>query len=127
YPYLIIFNGGRIYVRDETKESRFDVRDNKMFSEINHILVGSVNGTLFTDKGRFISYYLQSTSRYLVKLKPMSPVLRTYLSEIRLFFDKNDHTVSEIEMIEPSGDNTRIRFTGKVFNQPVSDDKFDTK
>jgi outer membrane lipoprotein-sorting protein len=124
FPYLVIFSNDRIYIRDESKETWFDSRENKMFGEINAIIVGSVRGTLFSDEKRFASIFSESASQYLVKLKPLAPQLKEYLSEIRIFFDKTDMTVSGLEMEELSGDYTKITFTGKKLNTDIPDEKF---
>ncbi|MDP4282086.1 MAG: outer membrane lipoprotein carrier protein LolA [Bacteroidota bacterium] len=125
--YLIIIHNGNILIRDESKESHFDARSNKLFSEINAIIVGSVKGTLFEDKTRFSSAFFENVSRYLVKMKPISSNLKATLCEIRLYIDKKDMTVSEIEMQEISGDMTRIVFQSKKINTPLPNDIFSSK
>ncbi len=124
YAYLIIFRDSRVLIRDNEKESTIDTRENKVFSEINSIILGSVKGTLFSDAKRFSPAFFESPSQYLVRLTPLSPQLKEYLSEIRIFFDRKDMTVTMLEMQELSGDYTRISFENKKINATIPDEKF---
>ncbi len=121
---LIIFRDDRIFIRDEEKETRFDTRENRMFGEINAIILGSVRGNLFSDEKRFSSAFFESPSQVLIKMKPLSPQLKEYLDEIRIFFDKSDMTVAALEMQELNGDYTKIVFTSKKLNTNIPDEKF---
>jgi len=49
FHYLIILNNGLILIQDEEKKSKIDIRNNKMFAEINSIIIGCVQGNLFND------------------------------------------------------------------------------
>ena len=53
FPYLIIFNNDRIYVKDEDRENHINIQSNKVFREINNILIGAVKGTLLSDSKNF--------------------------------------------------------------------------
>jgi outer membrane lipoprotein-sorting protein len=124
FRYLIILNNGRIMTQDETKKSTLDVRNNKMFAEVNSIILGSVQGNLFSDGKKFLPAFFESKGSYLVKLKPLTPNLKEFLSEIRIYLDAADFTVTRLEMQEPSGDYTKIDFTGKKINTAIPDERF---
>jgi outer membrane lipoprotein-sorting protein len=124
FHYLIILNNGTMFIQDEDKKSRVDIRNNKMFESINSIIIGCVQGNLFNDEKKFLSVFFENNVSFVVKLKPIAQNLKEYLSEIRIWFDKNDLSVTRIEMQEPSGDYTRIDFTGKKINTHLSDEKF---
>jgi outer membrane lipoprotein-sorting protein len=126
YQYLIILHDDKIILRDENMVSKFDVQSNKMFREINTIILGCVQGTLLHDEKRFSSAFSENSSYYLVKLKPLGNPLKESLSEIWIFFDRSDLTVSKLEMHENSGDYTNISFSLKKINQTITDDKFKT-
>jgi outer membrane lipoprotein-sorting protein len=127
YQYLIILHNDKFLVRDDAKVSKFDVQSNKVFREINTIILGCVQGTLLQDTKRFSAVYLENQNYYLVKLKPLTSPMRESLSEIRIYFDKQDLTVSKLEMQEVSGDYTNIAFTQKKFNMTYPDEKFNIK
>lgn len=124
FNYLIILNNGTIFTQDEEKKSKIDIRNNKMFKEINLIIIGCVQGNLFNDEQRFISSYFENSRYYLIKLKPVESSLKEYISEIKISFDKNDLSVTRFEMNEPSGDYTIIDFSGKKLNAEIPDEKF---
>jgi outer membrane lipoprotein-sorting protein len=124
FHYLIILNNGTMFIQDEEKKSRIDIRTNKMFAEINSIIMGCVQGNLFNEEKKFLPSFLENNNYFLVKLKPLETKLKEYLSEIWIFFDKADLTVTRLEMHEPSGDYTNIDFSGKKINTAVPDEKF---
>jgi outer membrane lipoprotein-sorting protein len=127
FRYLIIMNGDKVLIRDEKKENRFDAASNKVFTEINSIMVGSIRGTILNEKTKFNIDYLESTEFNLVKLSPLSQQLKVFIAEIRIFFNKVNYTVSRLEIEEPSGDFTKIEFTGLKMNTPVSDEIFSVR
>lgn len=124
FHYLVILNNETMYVQDEEKKSRIDVRSNKMFAEINTIIMGCVQGNLFNDEKKFQSSFFENDKLNMVKLKPLASNLKEYLSEIRIYFNKDDFTVTRLEMHEPSGDYTNIDFTGEKINGNLPDEKF---
>jgi outer membrane lipoprotein-sorting protein len=124
YSYIIVINNDRITVRDEKKTSQFDARSNKVFTEVNRIIVGSIRGTLLNDEQNFSASFADGSTAWIVKLVPLSAGLKSTLSQIILWFDKKDFSVTRLEMIENTGDKTIITFTDKRFNEPIADEKF---
>jgi outer membrane lipoprotein-sorting protein len=127
FRYLIIMNGDKVLIKDEKKENRFDAASNKVFTEINSIMVGSIRGTILNEKKKFNIDYQESSEFNLVKLIPLSPQLKLFIAEIRILFNKVNFTVSRLEIEEPSGDFTKIEFTGLKINSPVSDEIFSVR
>jgi len=124
FHYLIILNKGTMFIQDEDKKNKIDIRNNKMFAEINSIIMGCVLGNLFNDEKKFLPSFFENSGSYMVKLKPLASNLKEYLSEIRIFFDKSNLAVIRIEMFEPAGDYTRIDFSGIKLNTNLPDEKF---
>jgi outer membrane lipoprotein-sorting protein len=124
FHYLIILNNGNMIVKDEEKQNKIDVKNNKMFSEINSIILGCVQGNLFQDDKKFQSSFYEDSRFFVIKMKPLASQLKEYLSDIMIFFDKNDLSVTRIEMHEPSGDFTKIDFSDKKVNNNIPDEKF---
>jgi outer membrane lipoprotein-sorting protein len=127
FSYLIILNNGQILVRDEDSEKHFDAASNKVFGEINSILLGCAQGTLLNDEKKFQPSYFETSGNYIVRLQPRIPRLKEIFNDIWLYFDKKDYSVSKLIMNEPSGDFTTITFSEKKLNLPVPDEKFNTK
>jgi len=124
FHYLIILNNGMMFIQDEEKKHKIDIRNNKMFAEINYIIMGCVQGNLFNDEKKFLSSFFENSGSFVVKLKPLASNLKEYLSEIWICFDKNDLSVTRLEMHEPSGDCTNIDFSGTKINATIPDEKF---
>jgi len=124
FHYLIVLNNGTMLIQDEEEKNKIDIRNNKMLAEINSIIIGCVQGNLFNDEKKFLSSFFENSGSFLVKLKPIASNLKEYFSEIRILFDKNDLSVTQFEMVEPSGDYTRIDFSGEKINTSIPDEKF---
>ncbi len=124
FKYLFILNNGKVFIKDDQKQNKFDVRSNKMLQEINVILMGSVQGTLLNDEKRFTPSFFENAAAFVVKLKPRTSQLKAFLSEIVITFDKKDYSVTRMDMNEPSGDFTVIDFVGKKINTLTDDEKF---
>ena len=124
FSYLIVINNDQIYIKDEHKVNQFNVQTNKVFLEINRVILGSIQGTLLTDEQNFRATYFETPGAWVVKLTTLAPKLKEALSEIVIYFDHKDYTVKRLDMNEPGGDCTKITFTEKKINQPIPDEKF---
>jgi len=127
FNYLIIINNDKLLVRDGNTENRVNIQSNKVFREINNIIIGAVQGTLLNDTKNFQSSLFDENSYYLCKLIPVNPKLKESLSEIWLYFNKTDYTVDKLDLRESSGDYTRITFIAKKLNPLLSDEKFSVR
>lgn len=124
FDYLIIINDDKIFFKDEDKESKYDMGSNKIFNEINKIITGCVQGKILNnDKDYKIEYY-ENDNFYYVKLTPYSEKMKEFLSNIDIYFDKKDLSVSKLEMIELLGDYTKIEFLNKKLNEEIPDKEF---
>jgi len=124
FPYLIILNNDRIYVKDEDKENHISLQSNKIFREVNNILIGAVQGTLLSDTKNFQCSITDLHYQYQATLIPLNQRIKEALSEIVLFFNKSDYSVDKLMMREVSGDYTRIEFSEKKINKNIPDAKF---
>lgn len=124
FEYIIVFNDKNIFIKDEDKISTFDTESNKMFSEINNMMIGTIQGNLFTDSERFDVKYFENTSQYLLELDPKLPEMKSMLKTIKIFIDKSDISVARIKMIESSDDYTSIDFINRKLNQAIDNEKF---
>ncbi len=127
FEYIIVFNDKNIFIKDEDKISTFDTESNKMFSEISNMMIGTIQGDLFTDSERFDVKYFENTNQYLLELDPKLPEMKSMLKTIKIYIDKSDISVAKIKMIESSDDYTSIDFTNRTLNQPIDNEKFNIK
>ena len=123
FKYLIVMNKNKILVKDENKEKKYDMQSNKMFQDINKMVIGSVQGKIF-DTGDFKYHFYQNDKLYLVALEPLSKNLKSYLKTIHIYFDKMHYGVSKLTMEELSGDYTNIIFSNRKENAEISNEKF---
>lgn len=123
YSYLMIINGNQMFSKDGNKESRINVSSNKMFRQVNRIIVDCVQGTILYNKD-FASKILENESLYLLELTPQTKTLKGFFQLIRVQIEKKDYSVSLIELDEPGGDKTTMRFSKKHFNEAISDEIF---
>tara|TARA_Y100000782_G_C10187652_1_gene267762 strand:- start:683 stop:1315 length:633 start_codon:yes stop_codon:yes gene_type:complete len=123
YEYVIVLDGKQISISDEGKVNTFDVSSSKVFQQVNSLIVSSVRGDILQEDQFNISYF-KSGASYVAKLVPKDANIKEYLSEIEVHFNKEDFSVDQLLMIEPSGDYTDITFNNKKLNQSLSDGVF---
>ncbi|MFK7003978.1 cell envelope biogenesis protein LolA [Flavobacterium covae] len=121
YQYSIVFKNNKVFINDQGKKSTVD---GKLFEKINKMIIGSVSGNMFDDK-EFIISYLKTKEEYLVKLVSKSNQVKKYIKRIELIFPKEDLSVSQVKLIEPTDDFTRIVFKNKQVNAKFNDEVFD--
>jgi len=117
--YNVIFNNGKIYINDEGKKSSVDLQGNKKFEKLNQLIVGSVSGNLF-DTNDFIITFAKTDKSRIAKLQPKIKDVQKYIKEIQLTFYSCQSTVTEVKLIEPSDDYTKILFTNKSLNKTIN-------
>ena len=50
YKYLIVINGTQMWINDGKKIKKYDTESNKMFKEINDLMVGMLQGKILNSK-----------------------------------------------------------------------------
>lgn len=123
FTYLMIMNGDKLLVRDNDKENTINVKSNKLFQQVNRIMIDCVQGTILDSKD-FTTKVFENDKLYLLEMTPSSKTLREFFQTILLRVEKKDYSVQSIEMNEPAGDKTIISFTNKKLNEAVADTIF---
>lgn len=123
YKYTIIFKEDQLFINDEGDKSNIDIGANKMFKNLNSLIANSIKGNMFDDDAFDITYFKIEDS-YLVKFIPKDKNMHQLISKFELRFSIKTSDVSEVKMIEPSGDYTKIVFKNKTRNTPVDDEAF---
>jgi len=124
FSYIIVIDNDRISIKDDKKVSQFNIQSNKVFLEINRVILGSIQGTLFNDRENFSATFYENPTAWIVKLKTLKPQLRESISEIVIWFNRKDYSVLRLDMNESSGDFTRITLNSRKTNQPIGDEMF---
>ena len=121
--YLIVINKEKVFIKDEKKTSKYDMNSNKVFKEINDIMISCVQGTIFKSS-KFKTSYFENEKYYKLEMTPKTKNMKDSFKKINLYFDKTITSVSKIEMIETSEDFTLIEFLNKKLNAPISENSF---
>jgi outer membrane lipoprotein carrier protein len=124
YYYLFALNGDKVYIKNEKTTSQFDTKSNSLFKEISMLLLNSIRGSGLIDTKKFDVAFQENRSVLKVLLTPKNKTLKSLLNNISLYFDKSTFLVQQIDMIEPSGDETIISFSDIKQNLPISDENF---
>ncbi len=123
FQYLMVVNGTDVYIRDSQKENRLSSRSNKLFQQINRIMIDCVNGNALESKDFTVKLF-SGANDHLAELTPVEKNLKTMFRSINIIIDKKDLSVSRVEMYESSGDNTIIRFVNRQMNVNLADALF---
>jgi len=121
--YAIIIRGNRFVINNDGKISEFDTQSNRLFKEINNMILMAISGN-FVDNPDFEASFYENDTYYLVSLKPENERLKNILQSIDIWFDKKDFGVRKVKFVEPEGDFTLIVFTGRKINVDIPDNQF---
>ena len=126
YPYLIILNKDKIFIKDGQKENKVSAKSNKLFQQINRIMIDCMQGAALTNPD-FKTRVFENKTNSLIELTPVTKGLKELFKSINVIVDNKGFPVVSIEMQELSGDNTLIRFTNKELNAAIPDSLFTIK
>jgi outer membrane lipoprotein-sorting protein len=76
------------------------------------------------DSKDFTTKVFENDKGYLLEMKPVGKSLKDFFDTIVLKIERSDYSVQSIEMNEPSGDQTTIKFTEKRINPTIGDEVF---
>ena len=123
YKYLMILNKDKVFVKDGQKENKISTRSNKLFQQINKLMIDCMQGTALNNPD-FTTRVFENKNTSLIELTPVAKGLKDLFKTINVIVDKKDFSVISIQMLELSGDNTLIRFTNKELNAILPDSLF---
>ena len=86
-------------------------------------MIDCMQGTTLSNPN-FKTRVFENKTSSLVELVPVIKGLKELFKTITVIVDKKDYSVTSIEMMELSGDNTIIRFLNKELNANVPDALF---
>ena len=124
YKYIIVINKDKILIKEGTgKVKKYDMNANKVFKEINDIMISCVNGEILRSSKFRVSYF-ENNKLYKLELTPLNSTMKQSLKKINMFFDKSVSSVVKLEMIETGDDTTTIDFINKKINAAVTPQTF---
>lgn len=126
FSYTMVINNDKVYIKDGQKENTISTKSNRIFQQIIKITVDCVQGTAIQNKD-FKTRVFENKSSYLVELSPVTRTIREYFNKIKILVDKKDYSVTQVEMVELSEDNTIIRFINREHNENIPESLFAIK
>jgi len=123
FEYVIVSDGEKFIIKDGNSVKEYDIKSNKVFQEINNLIISSVRGTLL-EKDEFTFTVFENSGSYLVKMIPAGQEMFNVLKRIELYFNKSDKNIYRVKMVENEDDYTIISFENKKINEAVSSDIF---
>ena len=126
FQYLMIINNNNVFVKDGQKENKISTKSNKLFQQINRMMVDCVQGTALNNPDFKVTVFENAASlagRIVTCVKGM----KDYFKNINIVISKKDYSVNKLEMYEQSGDNTIISFINKELNAAIPDALFAIK
>jgi outer membrane lipoprotein-sorting protein len=123
FQYLMVMNGDKVLLRDGTKENRVNTKSNKLFQQVNRIMVDCMEGTIMDSKDFAVKVF-ENDKSYLLELTPNAKTLKSFFETVVLIVEKKDYTVRSIDMNEPGGDKTTLLFKDKKLNTQLADAVF---
>jgi outer membrane lipoprotein-sorting protein len=124
--YLIVINKDKVVIKDEKKTTKYDMNSNKVFKEINDIMLSCVQGTIFKSN-KFKTAYFENDKFYKLELIPQVKNMKESFKKINLYFDKSVTSVAKMEMIEGNDDLTSLDFSNKKLNAAIAETIFIVK
>ena len=118
FEYVIIINGDQFIIKDGDSTKEYDIGSNKIFREINKLIISSVKGDLLEKKEFSISIF-ENAKSYMVKMIPEKQEMKDVLERIELYFNKSDLDIFKVKMIENEKDYTVISFENKKINEAI--------
>jgi len=123
YTYIIVINKEKVLIKDENKLKKYDMNSNKIFKEINDIMISCINGNIL-NSNKFKIAYSENDKGYRLELTPLAKGMKESLKKIYMYFDKAVTSVIKLEMVEATDDFTVIDFTNKKVNGDIPAEKF---
>ncbi len=127
YFYLIIFTKNKVFIKDDGGKKQYETQSSEIFKELGAMMFNFLQGKISAFSKEYIITYMENDQNYYLKMIPISAKLLEILSQVDLYFDKTDLSVSKIKMNETEGDYTSIEFENKKLNVDISDTIFNTK
>ncbi len=126
YKYLVVMNGGQLFVKDDQKSSHINTSSSKTFQSVNRIIIDCMSGSVFNQTDFTITAF-ESGSQYLLSLQPVDKTLQKLYAQIDLYLRKTSLDVDKIVLKENGGDFTEMEFTNTRHNVALNDALFRVK
>src|ERR1035437_5880227 len=115
YKYIIAVKKDKFIMKDGETISSFDIKSNELFSELNDIILGCIKSDILKSETKFKFSFFETGSVYLIKLTPVAPNIKEIFKSIEIYFNKSNFDLTDLKMIENTGDFTKIQFINRKY------------
>lgn len=126
YQYLMVINGNKVSIKDGSKTTTMSGRSNKLFQQINQLMMDCMRGTVFENKNFSVRLF-EDADTYLAEMTPVTSQMAGLFKKVNVIMDKSNFLVSRVQMFEPSGDYTSMNYSNQKLNANLPDALFNTK
>ena len=120
YTYTFVLNGSKVLISKGKRSDVINVNQSKFFKEIARIMMNSVVGKCLTDSKDFKVSLTGASAEYVATLYPQQKQMKQMFQKIILHFNKQNSTVSKVELIEKKRDRTIIELKNVKSNAPIN-------
>lgn len=125
--YLIVINGAKLKIVSDGKKSVMNLSSNKMMNQMQDMLTACMVGDLSKMAPNYRLEYLEDTSYYLVRIKPVSKAVQAYIAGIEIYLSKKDMSVHKLRLSETATNYTEYEFHNQRFNSLKDEAKFSVR
>lgn len=125
YTYIFVMNGNKVMLKSNKRKDIIDVKSSKLFNEIAGIMMTSLTGQCLSDYHNFAVIMSDNGDEWTATLFPRKKEIRQMFQKIVLTFSQRRAMVTDVQMIEKSGDTTYIKLKNVKSNTPINEKVFD--
>lgn len=122
--YLIVINGSKLKIASDGKTNVMNLSSNQMMNQMQDMLTACMIGDLTKMSSNYQLEYFEDARHYLVKIKPTSKAVQSYIAGIEIYLDKKDMSVYKLLLRETATNYTEYEFYNKKFNSLKNETKF---
>ena len=127
YTYVFILNNDEVMLKSSRKTDVISVKSSKVFQQIVRILMNSITGECLSNTEDFKVVMYVNAGKWMAQLVPQQKELAQLFTCVRLYIDPSIQMVTVVELVEKSGDTTRIEMENVKKNEAVNDVLFKIK
>lgn len=124
YEYTFIINDTEVMMKSSMQHTTIDARQSRLFSEITQIMVNSVTGKCLTEKSDFDVTIYNDNEEWVAHLQPLKKELKSVLKLVKLHIHLKKYIISQIELVEKTGDVTIIYLLDYKTNIDIDEKMF---
>ncbi|MDR3093249.1 MAG: outer membrane lipoprotein carrier protein LolA [Bacteroidales bacterium] len=119
----VVINRQQMKIVSDGKTNIYDVGKNRMMAQTNLLLTACMTGNFGKLSKDYQLTFQESDTQYRIRIQPLTSHPSS-VKKMDILLDKQDLSVQELKMTEPSDDYTLYTFTGKQKNVQIADSKF---